>query len=34
MTETTASLLPYLGVLKVSGDDRASFLHNQLSNDM
>ena len=34
MTETTASLLPYLGVLKVSGDDRASFLHNQLSNDI
>ena len=34
MTETTASLLPYLGVLKVSGDDRASFLHNQLSNDV
>ena len=34
MTETTASLLPYLGVLKVSGEDRASFLHNQLSNDI
>ncbi|UOO88432.1 folate-binding protein YgfZ [Vitreoscilla massiliensis] len=34
MTETTASLLPYLGVLKVSGEDRASFLHNQLSNDV
>ena len=34
MTEPTASLLPYLGVLKVSGEDRASFLHNQLSNDI
>ena len=34
MTEPTASLLPYLGVLKVSGENRASFLHNQLSNDI
>ena len=31
---TTSSLLPFLGVLKVSGDDRAAFLHNQLSNDI
>lgn len=33
MTATT-SLLPYLGVMKVSGEDRAAFLHNQLSNDV
>lgn len=33
MTETTASLLPYLGVLS-QRRDCASFLHNQLSNDI
>ena len=26
------SLLPFFGVIRVSGDDRASFLHGQLSN--
>lgn len=28
------SLFPQLGVIHVSGDDAASFLHNQLSNDI
>ena len=28
------SLFPQLGVIHVSGDDAASFLHNQLSNDV
>ncbi len=27
-----SSLLPFFGVVRVSGDDRAAFLHNQLSN--
>ena len=27
-----SSLLPFFGVVRVSGDDRATFLHNQLSN--
>ncbi len=26
--------LPFFGVVRVSGDDRADFLHNQLSNDI
>lgn len=26
--------LPFFGVIRVSGDDRADFLHNQLSNDV
>ena len=26
--------LPFFGVIRVSGDDRAEFLHNQLSNDV
>ncbi|AUZ04351.2 MULTISPECIES: YgfZ/GcvT domain-containing protein [Vitreoscilla] len=34
MTHTSNSLLPFLGVLKVTGEDRAAFLHNQLSNDI
>ncbi|WP_165008174.1 CAF17-like 4Fe-4S cluster assembly/insertion protein YgfZ [Neisseria yangbaofengii] len=28
------TLLPFFGVVRVSGDDRADFLHNQLSNDI
>ena len=27
-----SSLLPFFGVVRVSGGDRATFLHNQLSN--
>ena len=26
--------LPFFGVVRVSGEDRASFLHGQLSNDI
>lgn len=32
MSEMTQ--LPFFGVLRVTGDDRADFLHNQLSNDI
>ncbi|SSY80476.1 YgfZ/GcvT domain-containing protein [Alysiella crassa] len=28
------TLLPFFGVIRVSGDDRHEFLHNQLSNDI
>lgn len=31
---TMHSQLPFFGVIQVSGDDRHSFLHNQLSNDI
>ncbi len=29
-----SSRLPFFGLIRVSGDDRAAFLHNQLSNDI
>ena len=28
------TLLPFFGVIEVSGDDRHDFLHNQFSNDI
>lgn len=34
MTHTASSLMPYFGLIRVSGEDRAIFLHNQLSNDI
>lgn len=34
MMNTAQSLLPFLGVLRLQGEDRAGFLHNQVSNDI
>jgi tRNA-modifying protein YgfZ len=34
MTHTASTLMPFFGLIRVSGEDRASFLHNQLSNDI
>ena len=34
MVESQCSTLPFFGIIRVSGDDRAAFLHNQLSNDV
>ncbi|PIT16802.1 CAF17-like 4Fe-4S cluster assembly/insertion protein YgfZ [Snodgrassella alvi] len=34
MTHTASTLMPFFGLIRVSGEDRTSFLHNQLSNDI
>lgn len=34
MSYSVTSLLPFFGIIRVSGEDRAAFLHNQLSNDI
>lgn len=34
MTHSASTLMPFFGLIRVSGEDRASFLHNQLSNDI
>ncbi|MDF7676079.1 folate-binding protein [Neisseriaceae bacterium ESL0693] len=33
-THTAFNLVPFFGIIRVSGADRAEFLHNQLSNDI
>lgn len=34
MTQITSSLMPFFSLIRVSGEDRTTFLHNQLSNDI
>lgn len=34
MTQMTSSLMPFFSLIRVSGEDRTTFLHNQLSNDI
>lgn len=34
MSYSITSLLPFFGIIRVSGADRTTFLHNQLSNDI
>lgn len=34
MTHTASTLMPFFGLIRVSGEDRTTFLHNQLSNDI